>query len=843
MNAKYLLFPIVIIILILYFSTFLLSNFNLIRKKTHRQIWNNLLLVTFLVTAILGLLLAIQVNYKLKIPLIKELLVWHVDFGIGMTLIAVFHFSWHWNYYLNMFRKPKESAGRSEKNAGLQTSEAEPGSVSFSIKQLYIPVLLLGFTTIITQVILLREFISVFQGNELITGLILSSWMILTGIGAYLGRYNKYILRKNTFLFYQLLLTGLLPIITVTLLDTLKNIVFEPGIAISPFQITGSAVILLLPFCLFSGFSFTFFASAISRQQQQNKIDITYALEAAGSVAGGLLFSFLLVYIFTTYQVLALLFLINAVVAFFYGKSIKNKQLRTFSLTLSILLYTASLFFHPDIRIKSFLFPNQKITYLNDTPYGNLVVTRIAGQQNFYENNTLLFTTENTIANEEAVHYAMLQHPSPKRILLVSGGITGLAREIEKYHVDSIDYVEMNPWLIEVANRFTGNLASEKLTTIMQDARLYIKNSSQKYDVALINLPEPSTAQLNRYYTIEFFRELKSKLNKGGVISLGLPSTANYLSKEAIMVNSILFNTLHKVFKEIIIIQGERDYFIASDRNLQLDIAHRVELRGLNNEYVNSYYIDDNSIEERNNYILGNLQPDAPVNFDFEPVAYFHQVGFWLSQFHVNTTLLSVSAILLLFLMAYFLSRLNPVALGMFTAGFTGSSFEIIIIMAFQIIYGYVYHTIGIIISVFMAGLALGAIFRNRFIRNIHRRNYMLIQLMIAAFAFLLPLVILLMKKYSIHTLAIQAGFVILMLVIAFLVGILFSMATILKKADFSKTAASIYSIDLAGSALGALFTAVLLIPIFGLITYSLVLGVLNILATGTFFLKKSTVT
>jgi spermidine synthase len=843
MNAKYLLFPIGIITLILYFSTFLLSNINFIRKKTHRQIWNSLLLVTFLITAILGLLLAIQVNYKLKIPLIKEILVWHVDFGIGMALIAVFHFTWHWSYYLNMFRKPKESATRTEKNTRLQTSDVEPEFVSVSEKQLYFPLLLLGFTTVITQIILLREFLSVFQGNELVTGLILSSWMILTGLGAYIGRYNKYILRKNAFLFYQLVVTGLLPIITVTLLDTLKNIVFEPGIAISPFQIAGSAIILLLPFCLFSGFSFTFFASAISRQQQHNRIDIAYALEAAGSVTGGLLFSFLLVYIFTTYQVLALLFLINAIVAFFYGKRIKSKQFRIISLTLSIFLFIVSLFLHPDIRIKSFLFPNQKITYLKDTPYGNLVVTRIAGQLNFYENNMLLFTTENTISNEEAVHYAMLQHPSPKRILLVSGGITGLAREIEKYHVDSIDYVELNPWLIEVANRFTGNLASERLTTIMKDARLYIKNCSRKYDVALINLPEPSTAQLNRYYTIEFFRELKSKLKKRGVISLGLPSTANYLSKEAIMVNSILYNTLHKVFKEIIIIQGERDYFIASDRNLHLDIAQLVELRGLNNEYVNSYYIDDNSLEERNNYIIGNLQPDAPVNSDFEPVAYFHQVGFWLSQFHINATLFSISAVLLLFLMAYFLSRLNPVALGMFTAGFTGSSFEIIIIMAFQIIYGYVYHTIGIIISVFMAGLAIGAIFRNRFMHIIHRRNYMLIQLMIATFAFLLPAAILLMKKFSIHTFAIQAGFIILMLLIAFLVGILFSMATILKKADFSKTAASVYSIDLAGSALGALFTAVLLIPILGLINYSLVLGVLNILAISTFILKKSTAT
>ena len=49
----------------------------------------------------------------------------------------------------------------------------------------------IGFTAMITQIIMLRELLSVFHGNELIIGIALSNWMLLTGIGAYLGKFLR----------------------------------------------------------------------------------------------------------------------------------------------------------------------------------------------------------------------------------------------------------------------------------------------------------------------------------------------------------------------------------------------------------------------------------------------------------------------------------------------------------------------------------------------------------------------------------------------------------------------------------------------------------------------------
>ncbi len=53
--------------------------------------------------------------------------------------------------------------------------------------------------------------------------------------------------------------------------------------------------------------------------------------------------------------------------------------------------------------------------------------------------------------------------------------------------------------------------------------------------------------------------------------------------------------------------------------------------------------------------------------------------------------------------------RMNTITLGILTGGFAASSVEILLLISFQIIYGYVYFLTGVIISIFMAGLAFGA--------------------------------------------------------------------------------------------------------------------------------------
>jgi len=64
-------------------------------------------------------------------------------------------------------------------------------------KTLFFAVTALGISSIAVQLIVLREFLNVFYGNELVFGIILGSWFLLTGLGSYLGRYVRKLVNKT----------------------------------------------------------------------------------------------------------------------------------------------------------------------------------------------------------------------------------------------------------------------------------------------------------------------------------------------------------------------------------------------------------------------------------------------------------------------------------------------------------------------------------------------------------------------------------------------------------------------------------------------------------------------
>ena len=78
---------------------------NVIRNITYTRFWNVLLLISFLITAILGMLLVVKINYGLEIPYLRYCYIFHVDFGIAMSIISFLHLIWHLKYYYKLISK------------------------------------------------------------------------------------------------------------------------------------------------------------------------------------------------------------------------------------------------------------------------------------------------------------------------------------------------------------------------------------------------------------------------------------------------------------------------------------------------------------------------------------------------------------------------------------------------------------------------------------------------------------------------------------------------------------------------------------------------------------------
>ncbi|MCU4156594.1 flavin reductase [Carboxylicivirga sp. A043] len=77
----------------------------LITKLTHRKIWNSVLLVSFIVSGLLGLYLVFQINYHVTFWQFSSLRMLHINFGIVMAIVSVFHSFWHIHYFKNMLAK------------------------------------------------------------------------------------------------------------------------------------------------------------------------------------------------------------------------------------------------------------------------------------------------------------------------------------------------------------------------------------------------------------------------------------------------------------------------------------------------------------------------------------------------------------------------------------------------------------------------------------------------------------------------------------------------------------------------------------------------------------------
>jgi len=106
-RIEYFFIPITLLLVVLYLTSLILSRKKKITTVQHRKIWNFLLLITFLVSGILGILLVLKVSFGIEIPFYSDALFFHVEFGIAMAFISIFHILWHWKYFAKMISKNK----------------------------------------------------------------------------------------------------------------------------------------------------------------------------------------------------------------------------------------------------------------------------------------------------------------------------------------------------------------------------------------------------------------------------------------------------------------------------------------------------------------------------------------------------------------------------------------------------------------------------------------------------------------------------------------------------------------------------------------------------------------
>jgi spermidine synthase len=159
--------------------------------------------------------------------------------------------------------------------------------------------------------------------------------------------------------------------------------------------------------------------------------------------------------------------------------------------------------------------------------------------------------------------------------------------------------------------------------------------------------------------------------------------------------------------------------------------------------------------------------------------------------------------------------------------------------MGFQVLYGSVYHRVGLIVTTFMLGLAIGSLAMNRMLAGRGRRDLACIQWAVALYAIGLPAALMGLGRLQSTPLATalsQVAIYLLALALAVLAGLEFVLAG---KIDFRTVAATTsrhYSADYLGASLGALVVSALLIPLLGVTAVCLLTAGMNLASGGLVF-------
>jgi spermidine synthase len=683
-----------------------------------------------------------------------------------------------------------------------------------------------GFISILGQVVLLRELNVAFYGIELIYTLALGIWLLCSACGALIAQkiQNPSFLRINLLFF---LLFFCIPL-DVAFIRSIRILFTGTSGAYLPLasQIAAMSA-ALLPIGLLLGLLFQWTAQAYMKNGKS--LAAAYAIECVGGLAGGIGSTLFLKFGFQN-------FTIGIICACFaLGASflkVGTKKSRWFYALIAAVIAALLFWKAPEFDrvMTSWTHPNLSET--KDTPYSRITITHSAGQTSIFENDALAFDTEGTQA-EELVHLAALQHPNPQKILILGGGVEGIVREALLHSPASIDYVELNRSLLKIAPRhlpfeIQQSLQSDKVQIIIEDPRRFLSGASL-YDLILVGMPEPSSGQANRFYTLEFFQQCVKKLNRGGILAFRLQSSENVWTPLLTRRMVSIYSAAKSVFPEISFIPGSVNVVVCSLGMLITDpslLAARLESRKIKANlitprYLNYLYANDRFLE-----IGGILRAgSAPINTDARPICYQYTIMIWLSKFipsmnfadfpHITFSI--GRGILLLLVLGLLMLALRFVrwsirrALLTGIAAYAGMALETCLLLHFQTKSGILYQDIGILLTSFMAGLALGAIAVAKMRLPLPKRTGAAILL---GFALLSAII-----AWEIHSgrgasLLPASG---LLLLVGIFVAAVFSYASLYAADDQKKIIAPLYAADLIGGCIGALITSLLLVPLAGL--------------------------
>jgi spermidine synthase len=508
-------------------------------------------------------------------------------------------------------------------------------------------------------------------------------------------------------------------------------------------MLSGVSAIALLPVAIFHGFLFISACGIVRGTQSNcdNTVGQVYSVEIIGSIIGGVLTSYLLISQLNSFDISLMLVALNAIACTIL--IIRNRAPLFFTGTAVIMALVSVVLllsgYGKQIHQNSIILQwgGKNLVSYRNSHYQNIAVVESAGQYTLFADGLPQVTlpVPDVEYVEELAHLPLLIHPEPHDVLIIGGGAGGVISEILKHpSIRSIDYLEPDALILQSISELPvgitgGELSNSKVSLINDDARVFLRKTAKRYDVAFMNIPLPETLQANRFFTRQFFASIRSVLKGGGLLVVPSKGSLTYYSPELGLLNASLLATLRAVFTGVDVIPGNTNLFIAGKAVVANSFAALLSRRQMEREIqtklLSPEHLSQRLADEERNWVTGELSRigTGVINEDFSPALMFQNLVYntrvdslILSKILEVSSRLSLAQLLAIFvsvllIVAVFINNARRTSLSLAVActGMSSMVGELLLMAVFQVFYGSLFHLMGMLFALFMAGIGVGS--------------------------------------------------------------------------------------------------------------------------------------
>ncbi len=709
-----------------------------------------------------------------------------------------------------------------------------------------------GFSGIVAQILLLRELLIISEGNELVISVVMSNWFLVQAIGAkitpkILAKTTSSILLKVYTILFMLFLSS-----SIFMIRDIKYIFnFLVGQPIDFFSLVMISFFVLLPIGFFHGGLFVVLSEILWFNNKDNyAINKTYFYELLGTCFGGILLPLVLLQNFGTYEIIFISNTIFCAVLFLCVKPKSYLILSFFIINFCLIFISNKI----DYRLSE-KFYNQKILTIKNSVYNNIVVAQNQNQKTFFTNGktAIVSPIESDIFYEELSFYSKSLIERYRANVAVIGfglGRGGFLEKLDDERIYKIDFVEKDKKLLKLYFDIEGKLKNPKINIINSDVVKWLKDTKTVYDIIIFNTEYPKNLYSNRYFTKEIFFLVKDKLAKDGTFIIIYPGNRNYLSNELKLLNKSLYVTLKDLWDNIFVLPGDMTniYFVSMQDKDFMKIITQKSLKN-NTTIINEKYLKYKFDKDKIEWFKKQVEDvSVKINTNYTLSGMFYGLKYWNLLYFpyvlkVYTILEKIDFgkmyfILFFMIILLFISKTRKLSENnifvykytIFSTGIAGFIGLLLVTFFIQIIKGYIYHYISLLLTIFF----IGSLMSSWLVKKYFRERIIIFVDTFVLVIFILFLFINLEEKSVIYLYWLS-------FVIGFVYGLEFNLIakklSKIKGVKIENISADLNYYDLLGGVTGGIFIIGFLLPVKGILNVINFVIMLKMFSVLTIFL------